>query len=309
MFALVACRDDTGSSAEDTGSPQPTSPTGSGPELAFQTRGSIWTQAPGQAAVNVAPEVDSNNEHPDWSPDGAQIAFEAEFKTIWTVGHDGTGEQERFTCADPCYAVSEPAWSPDGSTLAFMQFLGDGTHTVSSQLMTLDLETGATSVVHEDTAGEVAEYTPRWSGDGSQVVLEHDVFASDLADEEEVVSSDLRVVDTVTGATTTIRGTDGGESPDWSPIDELIVYTDDGNLFTIHSDGSHKQQLTQFRVKHESAIQPTFTPDGTGVIFTWIDGVQFSGTESTVPGVVDLSTGDITAMEDAKGATHARVRP
>ncbi len=87
------------------------------------------------------------------------------------------------------------------------------------------------------------------------------------------------------------------------------MFTDGVNLFTIHADGSHKKRLTRFKAKKESAIQPTFTPDGTGAVFTWVQGVKNSGAESTVPAIVDLSDGSIVAIEEAREATHTRLRP
>jgi Tol biopolymer transport system component len=175
--------------------------------------------------------------------------------------------------------------------------------------MGLDVESGATSVLYEDTSGDVWEYTPRWSGDGTRLVVEHDVFASNRLDEEQTLSSELRVVDPTTGTATPLKGTVGAEAPDWSPTADLIVFTDDGNLFTIHADGSHKKRLTRFKARRESAIQPTFTPDGTGVVFTWVTGMQGSGVESTVAAVLRLSDGTVTAVQGADGATHARLQP
>ena len=310
VLALSACQGDGSSSSAAAASPaSEPSPTSSGGELVFQTRGSIWVQTPDGSRRNAAPGVQTDNQHPDWSPDGSQIAFEANFNTIWTVGRDGTGEQERFTCEAPCANAFEPAWSPDGTTLAFIHILGDGTHTVSSQLMGLDVESGDTSVLYEDTSGDVWEYTPRWSGDGTRLVVEHDVFASNRLDEEQTLSSELRVIDPTTGTATPLKGTVGAEAPDWSPTADLIVFSDDGNLFTIHADGSHQKRLTRFKARRESAIQPTFTPDGTGVVFTWVTGVQGSGVESTVAAVLRLSDGTVTAVQGADGATHARLQP
>ena len=320
VLTLAACQDDAGPSAASTSTVSPsrtgttttTSPatdSASSGELVFQMTGSIWVQAPGEAARKVAAAVQTDNQHPDWSPDGSQIAFEANFAKIWTVGHDGTGEQERFACEDPCAAVYEPAWSPDGSTLAFIQILGDGTHTLSAQLMRLDVASGKVSVVHEDTAGDVWDYTPRWSGDGTRLVVEHDVFASNRLDEEQTLSTELRVIDLATSTATELKGTVGGESPDWSPTDELIVFSDGVNLFTIDADGRHKRRLTKFKVKRESAIQPSFTPDGASVVFTWVQGVKSSGQESTLPAMLNLSDGSVVAIEEARGATHTRLRP
>jgi len=324
VCVLAACQGGTSSTTSEIARPPETSPaasqattqpttspaeTSDGLELVFQATGSIWTQIAGEEKRPVAAAVPTDNQHPDWSPDGKQIAFEANFNKIWTVAGDGTGEHEWFACEEPCAAAYEPAWSPDGETLVFVHILGDGTHTVAAQLMSLDLAGGSTTVIHEDRSGDVWEYTPRWSGDGSHLVVEHDVFASNRLDEAQTLSSELRVVDATTGEATPIPGTTGAQTPDWSPTEDLLVYTDGVNLFTIRPDGAARERLTRFSGKRQSAIQPTFTPDGEGVVFTWVKGGQGSGAETTLPGILDLASGDVTAFWEATGATHVRVRP
>lgn len=42
-------------------------------ELVFQSEGSIWTQAAGEERRNAA-AVPTDNQHPDWSPDGTRLA-------------------------------------------------------------------------------------------------------------------------------------------------------------------------------------------------------------------------------------------
>ncbi len=318
-IALSACQEDAPDGAVGTPSAAETPPASSeaptsavpssGSDLVFQADGSIWVQAPGEPRRSAAPGVPTDNQHPDWSRDGEQIAFDTNFNAIWTVGVDGSGESELVSCTGECSAVFEPAWSPDGSTLAFVRILGDGTHTLAAQVLTLDPTSGETTVVHEDTAGDVWEYTPRWSFDGSSLVLERDLFASNLLSEEQILSSELRVVSVATGVARSVRGTRGGQTPDWSPTEDLIVYTDGINLFTVRPDGEAKTKLTAFESSEQSAIQPTFLPDGSGVVFTWVTGTQNSGTESTVPAIVDLASGRVTAIQEANGATHVRVRP
>ncbi len=53
---------------------------------------------------------------PAWSPDGLLLAFVRDGE-LWTVGGDGTGEQQLTTARGD---VTEPAWSPAGTRIAFV---------------------------------------------------------------------------------------------------------------------------------------------------------------------------------------------
>ncbi len=65
---------------------------------------------------------------PDWSPDGARIAFTREIrasngpmkaKEIWTVRPDGTDLRAAITRANTSFSYQErPSWSPDGNWIA-----------------------------------------------------------------------------------------------------------------------------------------------------------------------------------------------
>ena len=62
---------------------------------------------------------------PDWSPDGARIAFTGETNTgftsgTYTVKLDGSG-LKRITRAPPSWEDRSPRWSPDGKTLLFIR--------------------------------------------------------------------------------------------------------------------------------------------------------------------------------------------
>jgi Tol biopolymer transport system component len=57
---------------------------------------------------------------PDWSPDGAQIAFNHNSDLF--VASLGTGETRRVTRG------WSPSWSPDGRRIAFIRYVGDAYH-------------------------------------------------------------------------------------------------------------------------------------------------------------------------------------
>ena len=69
--------------------------------------------------------------------------------------------------------------------------------------------------------------------------------------------------------------------PDWRPgSDEILFSTYDlnefpatdepSNLYTIKSDGSGQTALTSFGRAEQRATQPTWTPDGSRIIFTLV---------------------------------------
>ena len=104
------------------------------PWIAYQ-----WEQAPGDGIYLVRPDgtdphallPDAKHDayHPDWSPDGARIAFDADTgggNEIWVVNADGSNAAvivlRSIDCAISCGEVALPAWSPDGSEIAFVRF-------------------------------------------------------------------------------------------------------------------------------------------------------------------------------------------
>lgn len=78
--------------------------------------------------------IRGNNSHPQWSPDGRQIAFVSDRGThaligIYTLG----GDTLRYV--DPgVYHDMLPHWSPDGSRLAFVRLTGAGGGFFSGQM-------------------------------------------------------------------------------------------------------------------------------------------------------------------------------
>jgi Tol biopolymer transport system component len=69
--------------------------------------------------------------------------------------------------------------------------------------------------------------------------------------------------------------------PDWRPNGDLIVFsthdlasfgtsTEPANLYTIGPDGTGRTQITRYTDHDVRATQPTWTPDGTQIIFTYV---------------------------------------
>lgn len=104
---------------------------------------------------------------PNWSPDGSQIAFEANLPgkpiQVFTIPSEG-GKPMQLTSGDG--PSQDPSWSPDGGLLAFSAGY-DPDSTIPLHI--LDLKTRQTSEV-PNSAGL---FSPRWSPDGRYLLAVH----------------------------------------------------------------------------------------------------------------------------------------
>jgi TolB protein len=254
----------------------------------------------GSDAQVVVPEP-TDQEHPDWSPDGTRLVFDAGFQSLWTVEEDGSGASELFSCDKPCASVQDGAWSPDGKEIAFMTVdTVDGETTERSAILAVDVNSRSVRTITEDTTGEVWFFQPRWSPDGSELVVEKDTFASNLLDEESVSSTEL-LVGAANGRGSPRSIATGFTSPDWS-TQNAVVAVQDRNLVTMKPDGTERVSLTGSGDAANAAIQPTFTPDGGAITFTW------DGSPPTAA-VIDLDGSDLTRVGGGFLMTHPRVQP
>ncbi len=95
-------------------------------------------------AIGGAPAF---TEHPDWSPDGTQIAYVVDWSSIWIANADGSDPIRIATCTTPCVDIDMPAWSPDGTQVAFRTLeITDGFYT-GSAIEVVDIASGVTRTV------------------------------------------------------------------------------------------------------------------------------------------------------------------
>ena len=273
--------------------------------------------------------------HPDWSPDGARLAFAADdagdpagsgtagvgSRDLWVSNADGTGAERVLDCKDPCTQTDYPAWSPDGRTLAFTGWdLVDGEN-VHGRLALLDLETRKVRTLITVKDDRDAFAVPRWSPDGHTLVVEMQSWSS-LGHEADLTRTAIGVVSLDDARPSVKRLTDWAlwaTYPDWHPTKDLIVLSTrpwadlDGpsNLYTVRPDGSGLTRVTHFGdLGHADprAVQPTWTPDGTRIIFTKVVGTGFGN--PTMMTILPDGTGLASATTSGEMfGTHPRLRP
>lgn len=101
--------------------------------LAYDEAGAVYA-----GSTPLVPGVD-----PAWSPDGLTLAFVRDGE-LWTVGGDGTGEQQLTTGLTD---VTGPAWSPAGTRIAFAS---------TGAIQVLDLSDGSIALFARGSAPDWA---------------------------------------------------------------------------------------------------------------------------------------------------------
>ena len=262
----------------------------------------------------LAPDIPGGDQtNPDWSPDGQRLAFAATAEDglvdVWTVDVDGSDAALLVDCADTCTALEEPAWSPDGASIAYTR-LSEVDGAVVGTLEVIDLANSTVSVLA--TADPNHGFAgARWSPDGEQIVLEVVELAGPSLD-SETLGVTLSVLD-LGDPTPVFRPlTDPllfAQKADWSPDGDVIVYgarpsaeSEELDLFLIRPDGTGLTRLTELAADGASAKEPSFTSDGTEIVFVGEDGQLMS--VPTDGGAIRSATGD----EVVRGG-HPRCQP
>jgi Tol biopolymer transport system component len=274
----------------------------------------------------LLPDATFNAYHPDWSPRGAQIAFDAGTgggNEIWVVDADGTNAEavvpRSIDCAISCGDVALPAWSPDGSAIAFVRFQLGPTGLEASVIEVQDLASRDRRVLFAAPSKTALNY-PRWSSDGQSIAFEMTRFPDTQINVGTATGSAIAVIDATGETTEPVILTDWSmyaTYPDWRPGSDQILFStydleefqateEPSNLFTMKPDGSGLTAITTFGKAGQRATQPTWTPDGSRIIFTLV-GQEASFDNPRHAAFIDADGSNL--VDTGVVATHPRLRP
>jgi Tol biopolymer transport system component len=215
-------------------------PTPSGSPLVSHSLYSIVADGSEAALLVDVPAFD-----PEWSPDGARIAFWADSDPatgftsteaeLFVVDADGT-DLRRLTANER--PDRSPTWSPDGSQLAFVR---------DSAVWIMDVERGRERQV---TSGVESV---AWSPDGRWLALTRGADGAIL-----VVRPDGSGRRRIAYSSHYSNSRGFGESVDWTPGGRIVFVTSTTQLATMTSQGTGRRRLT----KRTSGYEPAWSPDG-----------------------------------------------
>jgi Tol biopolymer transport system component len=254
------------------------------------------------------PPSGADDREPDWSPNGAKIAFERKLPCpaggpedglnntcdlVYTVGRNGKGLDALVPCgfaaSNPfpgnCVGVDDPAWSPDGSRLAFQYNLADPRYTgalnLDAGIWTAKKNGTGLRQVTERTPGKAWDSGPQWSPDGRKLVF----VRFDFTRQAQAVftvnadgSNESQVTPWQLGA---------GDHPDWSPDGQWILFRvqqDDGssNVYKARPDGTDITNLTNQGPDGNQYYSSGFSPDGTKIVTARTPGAGPEGAADLV---------------------------
>jgi Tol biopolymer transport system component len=174
--------------------------------------------------------------HPDWSPDGDWISFDADRDgdgkgEIYIIHADGSGEK-RLTDGKTDDHWAD--WSPDGTRIAFSS-KRDG----NLEIYAMNADG---SNARRLTNNNQDDYMPDWSPDGTRIAF----FSMSMGAGRQFIS--VMNADGTNLRQLTEPSSRVNEDPAWSPDGTRIAFQSDrdGNfeIYTMNADGTDVRRLT-----------------------------------------------------------------
>lgn len=297
--------------------------------------------ANGQELLDDPPGL--NNYHPDWSPDGAQVVFMAEYapgigsshpgadyphSDIWIADADGTNARLLYESPPDMPWSEYPAWSPDGSSVLIVAWDKERNIEVAtrSALVAIDVRTGKGKEIAVLEGIHQMLSDPRWSPDGTAIVCTIGRFNDE---DTEFTGEALAVLrrdgDGWSPPAQITEFSDFTGYPDWGGPDDRIVFaTGDRSAFFFIVDNSGGRITTSmppsrnlFTVRPDGSDRREVTV-GTAVADyagqpTWMpDGrIIFSSPlqDGGKPSAAVIQPDGTGLKIVVSGATHPRVPP
>lgn len=149
-----------------------------------------------------------------------------------------------------------PVWSPDGTRIAFSR-IGPGS---DNEIYVINADgTGSTQL----TNNTVQDEYPAWSPDGTKIVFNRSSPGAAFY----TINPD--------GTGESLLVANSGGRPDWSPLGDKIAYQS-VDIWVMAADGTGATPVTTDPPTHccdQSAYAPSWSPDGTRILFTQDYGV------------------------------------
>jgi RNA polymerase sigma factor (sigma-70 family) len=287
-----------------------------GSKIAYEDEGKIWmvdsdgTGAPTAAAAGY---------HPSWGqvpnrlaptptavqpPAGfasAQLAFwsDREPPGTYLLNADGT-ELRRIGGVRPLWSDAVAQWSPDGTKLAFVECPNDQRGANGAELYVMNADGSGLTNVSNHAANDVvvcgsdAALGFSWSPDGSRIVFYSWREPRGLY----VVNADGRNITYLTD----------GTHPQWSPLDNFIVFVGEtdpskwaADIYVVAPDGSNKHLLAtvpcDWSLLSECENGPVrWSPDGSLLAFSAVPERPQSATASGANSEIYVLQADGTGL-------------
>lgn len=252
----------------------------------------VYTINPDGTDLQRITDDDGQQSNPQWSPSmsSRQLAFDqdddltddqtstGQDRNIYIQDIDSAGAANGaptvLSGADTCENEWDPSWSPDGGTIAYHRTsdvrndcsagdAGGPNHifTIDSAGGTAEARTGSSSTGTCDSTcdGDTRDTEPTWNMDGDTLVFTRTDTGDDSTDIATVPATgdedDVEI----------IPGSDGGASPQWSPLTNTIVFQKGGEIWTYTVGDGTAEQLTS---SASYPYAPTYSPDGTLIAAT-----------------------------------------
>jgi TolB protein len=252
-----------------------------------QTHGAIFVINPDGSGFRQLTHTPNGvvDDQPDWSSDGAQLAFSSNrdkigrsrssiYSAIFTVHADGSGltrvsAECPLPSPDPvgCPYDFLPSFSPEGKQVVFGSAPG--------VIMAMDSDGQNSRVLVKATAADTGHtgYTvtdAQLSPNGKRLLFVRDNRGALKPKNGKAVYVASKQGTGARRVTPWSLG--GGDNPDWSPDGKWVLFRSNEELvqqsqiYVIHSDGSGLKQLTHFK-KGTIVTSSSFSPDGRWIVY------------------------------------------